>query len=197
MNGQSIGREHYEAILALQQEHYPEAFRTPAERLQDRLGFIEDTPPFLSWALWDEQQLTAYMFAFHAYSCLSSQGRELVVSVDDLIIEPGRPMDLFRLLSLLKESMAEADLEQTPVEATCRRGAYQILHKHPRAVERLGYELVAENVFWVPELDEELTWMRFHPIGAASIDIQDRSNWSEELREEVLARRQGTQSGSF
>ena len=189
MTGERVGREHFEAILQLQQEHYPEAFRTPVERLHDRLGFIEDTPPFFSWALTEDTQLTAYMFAFHAYTSLSSQGRELVVSVDDLIIEPGRPMDLFRLLALLKDSMSEAELDGLPVEATCRRGAYQILSKHPRAVERLGYELVAENVFWVPELDEELTWMRFHPIGAASIDIQDRNSWSEELREEVLARR--------
>lgn len=185
MTGERIGREHFEVVSKLQEEHYPEAFRTPSERLLDRLGFIEDTPPYLSWALGHN----AYMFAFHSYTSLSSQGRELVVSVDDLITEPGRPMDLFVLLSLLKESMLEADLDGLPVEATCRRGAYQILSKHPRAVERLGYELVAENVFWVPELEEELTWMRFHPIGAAAINIADRSSWSDELREEVLARR--------
>ncbi|MBS2040196.1 hypothetical protein JST97_34735 [bacterium] len=183
-----VCQEHLEEILRLQEEHYSEPFRTPPERLSDRLAFIQTTPPFLSWALRSQDRLSAYMFAFHAYSCVSSQPRELVVSIDDLIIEPNRPHDLFRLLSLLRDSVQEAGLETLPVETTCRRGAYEVIHKHPRIVDRLGYELIVENVFWVPEMGEELTWMRFHPVGCSQINTLDSSAWSEELREEVRAR---------
>ena len=181
-------QEHLEEIHRLQEEHYSEAFRTPYERLRDRLAFIEQTPPFLSWALRTPAGLSAYMFAFHAYSCVTSQPRELVISVDDLIIEPNRPHDLFQLLSLLRDSVVEAELDQLPVEATCRRGAYDLVRKHPSVLDRLGYELIVENVFWVPEMEEELTWIRLHPSGASHISTLDSSAWSEELREEVRAR---------
>lgn len=174
--------------IARLQESYPPEFRITGERLVEKLDLLENTPPFLSWVLSDQGQPTAYIMAFPASSKIDSDIVETVLCIDDLMTEPGRPHDLFRLLKLLKESAQEAGLEQLAVETICRRGAYEIMTSHPKIVERLGYEFVAEHRFWSTDLGEELTWLRYHPVRSAEISITDSTCWSQELRDEVRLR---------
>jgi len=187
MAEERLGSVHLEWIARLQ-ESYPPEFRVSGEKLAQKLDLLERTPPFLSWLLSEGGQPTAYVIAFPASSRIDSSIEETVVSIDDLLIEPGRPHDLFRLLRLLNESMMEADLQQLAIETTCRRGAYEIMTGHPLVVERLGYELVAEHRFWSPDLGEELTWLRYHPIRDSEISIADSITWSQDLQDEVRLR---------
>lgn len=178
---------HLEWIARLQ-ECYPPEFRVTGDKLVEKLDLLENTPPFLSWVLSEQGQPTGYIMAFPASSKIDSDITETVISIDDLLIEPGRPHDLFKLLKLLKESTTEAKMDQLAVETICRRGAYEIMTSHPRVVERLGYENVAEHRFWSPDLGEELTWLRYHPTRSAEISIADSICWSQELRDEVRLR---------
>ena len=188
MTEERLCSEHLDWISQLQEEYYPEPFRTDPEKLARKLAMLEKVRPFLSWVLSESGRPTAYIIALYSTSCFQSDPPERVVSIDDLIIEPGRPHDLFRLLKLLQESTVEAELDHLAVETTCRRGAYEIITSHPRIVERLGYELVAEDVFWAPAFGEELTWLRYHPIRAAEFQTHDSTMWSSELLDEARLR---------
>jgi len=190
MAEEKLALAHLEAVAHLQEVFYPEPFRVAGQRLVEKLQLLEQTPPFLSWILFDSGQATGYLIAFPARSRIDSDIQETVISIDDLMIQPGRPHDLFKLLKLLRESALQAGLQQLAVEATCRRGAYEIITSHPRIVERLGYEWVAEQQFWAPDFGEELTWVRYHPVRDAEISMTDSTCWSQELREEALRLRQ-------
>jgi hypothetical protein len=179
-----LARRHAEALAELERA-YPQPMRAGVDRLREKLGWLEQSRFSFSWILFEDELPTAYMVAYPSTSQVDVPDPETVVKVDDLIVDQGRAHDFYRLLSLLVADLEERRLGHLPIEATCRRTAYEVATGHPRVIARLGYELQAQYEYWEGQVGEELCWLRFVPLPTATVATVDSLSYSEDLREEL------------
>ncbi len=184
MSEERLGARHAEILQAFESS-YPEGMRVGVERLREKLGWLEESRFSFSWILFEEGEAKSYIVAYPSKSQIDVPKPPTVVLIDDLMVEPDRPHDFYRLLRLMVDDMEEQDLAHLTIEANCRRTAYEVVRDHPRVISRLGYEMQGQYEYWEPGIGEEMCWVRFVPLRAPEVIAEDRFTFSADLLEEL------------
>lgn len=162
-------------LLSSMEDVYPEGMKQGLSVVTERLQILAETEVQMSWICLAEEECAGYLVAYPAYTQLSFPNPEFVIYIDDLQVTAGYEQYLFRLLELFTQDLKDLGLESLAVEGVCRRNSYKLFKKHDSVMNRLGWELEAENAYWEPEIAETLTWLRWKPC-AQEVSIFDRAH---------------------
>jgi len=155
--------EHAEKIAALEQAVYPPEFLSGEAAIRENLLNAERAGDNLSWGLFEDEEMAAYLVAWVTYSLIEGRGREEVVFIDDIVVLKGRQNAFFSLLQALTDSIEEKNLTHLAIEGTTRKESFKVFSSHSRIFDELGYTLVGTHEYWDEDLGENLTFIRFHP----------------------------------
>lgn len=154
---------HLEDLLALETE-YPPDYRLGREVLAAKLENLESCGYSLSWIIHVDGACVAYIVVYPQYSRLEGRAKEPVIYVDDVYVQKGFEVCLFRLIQHFTRQASEMGMRHFPIEGVCRVGAYRAFASHDSLLRRLGWELAKKSEYWDSHVEEEMCWLRWEPL---------------------------------
>ncbi len=158
-------------VGALADAHYPESYRLSVEDIEENLEGLEMDEGNFCYGLVDpRRKLLGYLMAWVDNSLVEGRAEDVVL-VDDVVLDRPAKGYLFSLLKRMIQQMSEAGFSHLAIEGTLRKNAESTFLKHPQAIERLGYELVASHEYEDTSLGESLVWVRFERVPEDQVEI--------------------------
>lgn len=155
--------EYASQVDKLEKKIYPERFRLGRETIEANLKIFEEDGTNFSVGLLHDKDLVGYLIAWPNETRAEGYD-EVVVYVDDMAILPEYKDRFFGILAAFVEQISEKKYGHLAIEGIARRKAYNLLKKHRRVLEELGYELKDTHEYFNEKLFEDMVWVRILPI---------------------------------
>jgi len=185
---------HLPDLLKLEGE-YPPEYRLGEGRLRQKLTDLERSGCSLGHILHKDGECVAYIVGYPQFSRLEQRAKERVIYVDDIFVQKGLEVLLFRLIKLFTEEAVRLGMRDCPIEGVCRVSAYRAFVNHDSLLRRLGWELSKKSEYWDETVKEEMCWLRWEPLYAQeavlntddriTVDVDDEEDFYEPVQKLV------------
>jgi hypothetical protein len=132
--------------------------------LGQKLRDLDSSGCSLGWILHEDGKCVGYAVVYPQFSRLEQKVKERVIYVDDIYVQKGYEVLLFRLIQLFTDQARNLGMGCCPIEGVCRVGAYRAFANHDSLLRRLGWELARKSEYWDQTVREEMCWLRWEPI---------------------------------